>query len=429
MQVSIEEIGGLKRQVTVEYPAERVENEIESRLQSLAREARIDGFRPGKVPVKVVRERFGDRVRTEVLGDLMRAGVQEALTMHNLRPVVEPVLEPLPAETSDGFRFRATFDVLPQIEIRSVETIKVERPLVEVTEADVDTMLETLRSQRAQFTPAQRPAAKGDRILARYTGQIEGRPLENPPQEDVPIDLGASGMLPGFEDGLIGASAGDRRSLDLTLPEGHPEAGKSIHFDVEVRQVLDRQLPPLDAELVRAFGVPDGDLAVFRAEVRRNMQRELEQKVADRLKQQVMEGILELHPMDVPDSMVEREVRLIRSQLGASDQAAAIPDEFLAGQSRRRVVLGLVLTELVKVNGIRLNPERVRAAIERMAEAYENPQEVISWHYRNPEEMHRVETVVMEDEVVDWVMARANVSDRAMSFSELMKPGAGTNSA
>ena len=417
MRVSVEETGDLGRRMTVDVPHERIESEVENRLKTLAREARIDGFRPGKVPVKVVRERFGARVEEEVKAEVMRSSFQEAIAQEELHPAGEPVIETGVAE-GDRFRYAVTFDVYPDISIQPAENIKIVRPTVEIGEPDVDGMIETLRKQRTDWKEVGRAGATGDRTLVHFKGEVDGKEIPGNQDAGVPFILGAGEFLPGFDDGLIGASAGDKLELNLEFPADFADnsvAGKPVKFEVEVLSVSEAELPEVDAEFATSFGVTEGGLEAFRREIRNNMDRELYQAVRGRIKAQVMDALLGAHQIDVPSTLISQELQRLQQQ----------PDHQPSGnieqEAERRVKLGLILGEFVKVYTIQPDPDRLRQTVERLAESYENPQEVVAWYYSNREILAQVEMMVMEDQVVDWVVEHADVTDEPTSFSSMMQ--------
>jgi trigger factor len=429
MQVSVESGAGLERRMTVQLPGEKVDQEIERRLKKLAGTVRMDGFRPGKVPLRVVRQRFGGQVRQEVYGDLIRDSYATAVQQESLRPAGDPRIESLDDEAGDGLSYTAVFEVMPDIRVQDLKALSVKRPAVEVTDADVDKMLENLRRQRKAWEPVDRPAAEGDQLTISFKGYLEGDEFEGGSAEKVPLELGAGNMVPGFEQGLEGASAGEGRSLEVRFPDDYRAehlAGKDVRFDVEVHEVKEGRLPPVDEEFAKAFGVADGDVDALRRDVRANMERELKQTLRSVIKNRVMDALLEHIPLEVPGALVDREAAHLKEQAraemaGAGQRSAVdLPSEMFADQARRRVALGLIIAEIVRRNDIRVEADRVKAAVEEIADSYEDPQQVISWYYGNKEQLAAVENLALEDQVVEWVLAQGRVEDEPVSFDELM---------
>lgn len=413
----------------VELPSEQVAPEVERRLKDLARTVRMNGFRPGKVPVSVVRKRFGGQVRQEVYGELIRTSYGEAVEDQQLKPAGEPRIEAVDEDDRGGFAYTAVFEVMPEVQLGELTELGIRRPVVQVTDADLDAMIEKLRRQRITWEGVERPAQEGDQMTISFKGSIDGEPFAEGSGEQVPLVLGSGRMIEGFEQGLVGAAAGDTRGLDLAFPADYrvaKYAGKPVHFDVEVVEVKAGRLPDVDAEFAKVFGVENGDVDRLKADVRGNMERELRQKVRGLIKNHVMDALLRQTQVEVPNALADREAERLKEQARAEmagmgrTSTVDLPREMFADQARRRVALGLILGELVKTHGIKVDPQRVRTMIEEMAESYEQPQEVVDWYYRNKEQLAAVENVVLEDEVVDWVMGQARVEDEPSSFDAIM---------
>jgi len=424
MQVSVESGEGLQRRMTVGLESEQIDAEVERRLREFARSARMSGFRPGKVPVKILRQRYGGQMRKEVFGDLMKESFPEALAQEELQPVGAPQIEPEIDESAKRYAYTAVFEILPQIELSALEGKTLKRPVAEVTDADLDTMLTRLREQRKTWQRAERPARSGDRLRISFTGSVDGEPFEGGSGEDKEIELGLGRMIPGFEDGLLGAQAGDERRLDLQFPQQYPAEhlkGKPVVFDVRVSEVGEPVLPELDGDFAKEMGVADGDLDGFRSDVRRNMERELKERINARIKNQAMDLLLEMNKFDLPNVLVEQEIaglkRQTRQKLGGGN--IELPDDLFQQQARRRVALGLIFAEVVKTNSIQVDPERVREAVEDMASTYEHPQQVIDYYYSNKQHLASVESLTLESQVVDWVLDQVTVVDEPTTFDEL----------
>jgi trigger factor len=428
MQVSVESGEGLERRMTVGLPADSIGAEVDKRLQQLARTVRIRGFRPGKVPVKVLRQRYGGQLQQAVFGDLVKSSFAEAVDQEHLRPAGAPRIEPHINEAEGHYGYTAVFEVLPQVELGTLRGETIKQPVAEVTESDVDAMIERLRLQRRSWAPVERPAQEGDRLSIGYRGTADGEEFPGGKGEDVYVELGAGRMIPGFETGLIGVHAGEERQLDLTFPEDYRSEelkGKSVRFDVQVGAVEEPVLPEVDEEFARAFGIQDGDRARFRQDVRENMERELRQRIKSRIKEQAMNVLLAKNPIDLPTALVGQEIRVLKEEprQGGSGAIFELPDGLLVQLARRRVALRLVVGEVVRVNGIKVDPERVRAAVEDLAATYEDPREVVDFYYKDREHLASVESLALEDQVVDWVLSQVAVEDEPASFQQLTESG------
>jgi trigger factor len=429
MQVSVESGEGLERRMTVDLPPERFETEVANRLQQVARSARLPGFRPGKVPLKILRQRFGEQINQEVFGDLMQVTFSEAVGQQQLRPAGPPRVVPSIDHGGRRYGYTATFEVLPSITLAPLGDRVIKRPVVEVGDADLEAMLDRLRQQRKTWTKVERPAAQGDRVIASFAGTMDGEPVPSGSAQDRPIEIGAEHLIPGFEDGLIGISAGESRTLNLAFPDGYHAkhlAGKPVVFEVSVSAVEGPVVPALDAALARSYGVEDGDIERFRQDVRANMDRELRQRVQARIKNQVMDALILANPVEVPGVLVREEIAVLkgRTARNAGPTGMQLPDVLFEESARRRVALGLIIAEVVRTNGIAVDPERVRAAVEDMASTYESPKEVVDYYYASKENLANIETMVLEDQVVDWVLGHARVEDEPMSFQQLTEAGA-----
>ncbi len=436
MQISVESGEGLERRMTVELPAERVNQEVEKRLQRLAKSARIDGFRPGKVPLSVVRKRYAEQVRGEVFGELVQSSYFEALNSQKLLPAGTPSIEPVEKNPEEGFAYTAVFEVMPEITLNSMDGVAVDRPVVEVTEADVQAMIEKLRRQRVTWSRVDRASQEGDQVTINFKGSIDGEPFPGGTAEDVPLVLGSHSMIEGFEEGLVGAGAGEQRTLKLQFPADYRAeqlAGKETTFEVEVTAVAEPVLPEVDEVFIRAFGVSEGGVEAFQQEIRANMEREVEDKVRAVLKKQVMDALLEVNPIEVPKVMVRQEAEAMRDHskatLAQRGQAGnlELPLDLYEDQAKRRVSLGLIVSQVVRDNGIEVDHDRVRARVESSASGYEHPQEVIDYYYSDQQRLAGVQNLVLEEQVVDWVLEQVKVNDQATGFDELLNQPAASN--
>ncbi|ROR31994.1 trigger factor [Inmirania thermothiophila] len=423
MRVTVEVTEGLGRRMKVEVPAETIEQEVESRLRSLAGRVKVPGFRPGKVPFRVVQRQFGEEVRREVIGDVMARTYQEALIKESLRPAGGPTIEPGELEAGKPFQYTATFEVYPEIELADPAALEIERPTAEVTDADIDAMIERLRRQRTRWEAVAREAREGDRVTIDFHGTCEGEEFGGNRAEEVPVVIGAGSLIPGFEEQLVGAKAGEERVVEVTFPEDYRDrklAGRPARFEVRVRSVEEPVLPEVDAEFIRAYGIEDGDMERFRRELRANMERELADTLRAMTKRAVVEALLAANPVELPQALVKEEIDALRKQLGPGAEQA--PDALFEAEARRRVAAGLLLGEAMKKAGIELDEARVRAEIERRAAAYEDPEEVVRWYHANPQARAAVEHLVLEEQIIDWLLEQAKVTERAHSFDEIMNP-------
>lgn len=427
MQVSVETTSGLGRRMTVGVPAQNLASQIEKRLAEAQKTMRIDGFRPGKVPMREVKRRFGGAVRNEVLGEVMRESFFKAIEQEKIEPAGMPQFEPKTVEDGKDFEFTATFDVYPEISLAAFDSINVEKLSAEVGDADIDQMIDTLRKQRATWAEKDGAAADGDRVNIDYEGFKDGEAFAGGSAKGQNLVLGSGSMIPGFEDGLKGKKAGEETTLKLTFPEDyHAEdlKGAAVEFKVTVNKVEAQQLPEVDAGFMEAFGVKDGDADKFRAEVRKNMERELKNAVTAKVKEQVMDGLVSAHDFEVPHALVHGEILRMRQQMvqqfggGQQFDPSMLPEELFKDQAERSVRLGLVVREILEKNELKADADKVRARIEEIAEQYEEPQEVINYFYGNPQQLQQVEGAVLEEQVVELVLAGAKVSEKAVSYEE-----------
>lgn len=433
MQVTVEDVRGLERKLKVQIPEDRVKGEVTRRLNSMAGNARVPGFRPGKAPLKVLEKRYGEQVRSEVVGEMVQSSFYEAISQEKLRPAGTPTIDPLEAEPGQGINYTAIFDVYPDLEMPPVESIEIARPTAEVAETDVDKMVETLRRQRRKWKTVERAATPSDRVVIDFQGFIEGEPLENGSGTEVPIELDGARMIEGFEAGLSGMQAGEQKSLNLSFPDDYPAenlAGKPVEFQIKAHRVEEPVLPEVDENFAAEFGIKEGGIETLRDEIRKNMDRELSEALRAITKRNVMDALLQGQEITLPDSLINEEIqramqqrKLELSHSGVDPENAGLEPGMFEEQARTRVALGLLLAEIVKTNNIRPDPERVRRRIESIASTYEDPNEVISWYYGDKNRLSDIETTVLEDQVVDWILERANVREEPASFDEILNPG------
>ena len=427
MQVSLESVQGLEKRMTVEVPAEQVEQAVEQRIQRIARSVRLDGFRPGKAPLRVVRQRFGDQARREAYGELIETSFQQAATQEKLRVVAQPRIELKDVE-GGALGYVATFEVMPEVTLSDLSGAVIRRPTASVQESDVDVMIESLRRQRTSWVEVERTAREGDTVQISFKGTVDGEAFPGGSADHVPLTLGSGSMIPGFESGLVGMSKGEVRTLDLSFPADYRVAnlaGKPASFEVTVHRVNEPRLPDLDEAFVRSFGVADGTADSLRADVRANMERELEQRLEAALKERVMNLLMERNPLDVPAALVADEAQRLRNQAkgdltrAGHSSALELPLSLFEEQARRRVWLGLLVGEVIRSQGLKVDGERVRRKIDRLAESYEQPDDVVSWYYANHDALRPVENLVLEDQVADWVVTRLQVEDEPTTFAAM----------
>ncbi len=431
MQMNVEHLGALERRLNVSIPQEKIETEVESRLKQLARGAKLPGFRPGKVPFKIVMQQYGPQVRKEVIGDALKKNFSEAVRENNLRVAGYPHFEAKSLEESvSAIEFSATFEVYPDVALGDLNAVSVERPVVNVTPADVDKTVEVLRRQRVQFEPVERPAEVGDRISIDYHGTIDGVEFSGGKAENFALVLGEGRLLKDFEAPLAGMKPGESKTIEVTFPadyHGKEVAGKVAAFEVRLNGVESSRLPEIDPEFAKSLGVADGDIDTMRSEIQVNLEREASKRVNAKLKEQVMQALLDSTSIESPKALVQLELErltedahkeLMSRGLGAKNMP--LPQDLLKERAQRRVNLGLILGELVKAHNLHPKPEQVRAVVEDLAQSYEHPAEVVKWHYSAPERLGEVESAALEDNVVKWVLENVKVTDKAMSLDELM---------
>ncbi|EPS8494347.1 trigger factor [Yersinia enterocolitica] len=428
MQVSVETTQGLGRRVTITVAADSIEKAVKSELVKAAKNVRIDGFRKGHVPMNIVEQRYGASVRQDVLGDLMQRNFVDAIIKEKINPAGAPNYVPGQYKEGEDFTYSVEFEVYPEVELKDLESIEVEKPVVEVNDADVDTMLETLRKQQATWKETDAVATAEDRATLDFTGSIDGEVFEGGKATDFVLAMGQGRMIPGFEEGVIGHKAGEEFTIDVNFPEDyHAEnlKGKSAKFDIVLKKVEVRELPELTEEFIKRFGVADGSVAGLRAEVRKNMERELKGAVRNRVKTQAIDGLVSANEIDVPAALVEGEIDVLRRQAaqrfgGNEKQAAELPRELFEEQAKRRVVVGLLLGEVISQHELKADEDRVKALIEEMASAYEDPQEVIEFYSKNKELMNNMRNVALEEQAVETLLSKAKVTEKPTTFSELM---------
>jgi len=434
MQVSIETTSGLERRMTIEVPASVVDSAVNQRLKEAATSVKLDGFRKGKVPMSVVKGRFGKGIRQEVVGEVMSKSYYDAIGEQKIQPAGQPRIEPKTIEEGKNLEFIALFEVYPVVALTDFSKLKVEKLTSEVGPADIDKMIENLREQRQVFAPVKRVARNKDQLNIDFVGTIDGEAFEGGSAKNQKLILGSNSMIDGFEKGLIKAKTGGTVVLDLTFPENYQNkdlAGKAVKFDVTVNAVDGPELPELNDEFFAAFGIADGGVEAFKSEVQSNMQRELANATKAKLKTQIMEKVLEAHTVDLPSALVKGEVDALRQQAFQQFGAAAkdldpsmLPDDLFKEQAERRVSLGLVLGEVIKSKKLKVDQAKVKSTIEDIASTYETPEQVVQWYYGNKEQLAAVESSVLEDQAFEAIVADAKVTEKKVSYEEIIKADA-----
>lgn len=427
VEVSVETAPGLERRMTVRVPSATIEREIQTRLAKVGKTAKLKGFRPGKVPAKVIRQYYGDQVRDEVLTDVIRASYSRAIADHNLNPAGGPRIEPLNEEGGAHFAYRATFEVYPQIELAPLEGLAIDKAVVEIADADVDEMLEKLRVQRAEWRAVDRPAAAGDRVAADFRGTIGGEPFPGGEGKEVEIVIGSGQVLADFDAALVGLTVGATVNAPVAFPHDYQAeqlAGKTAEFQITAQRVEERVLPELDEAFAAAFGVAEGGIEGLRREVRTNMERELAERLKSAVKTQAFDALVRANPLAVPRALVGQEIGGLQAdamrQMGITDPEKAPPPERFAALAERRVTIGLLIQELTRRFEIKLDQARVEQRVGELAAPYEKPQEAAQYYRSNRGLMAQVEAAVLEDQIVDVLLANAAVSERAVGFREFM---------
>ena len=432
MQVSVETTKGLERRLTISVPAEKVDVEVKNRLRQVAKTQRINGFRPGKVPASVIQKRFGQSVRQEVAGEIMQRSFVDAIVAEKINPAGRPAFVAKSNEEGKALEFDATFEVYPEVELKDLEKIAVKRPTVEVTDTDLDEMFVTLQKQHQTWKENKRKTKKGDKLTLDFTGRIDGEEFEGGKADGFELELGAGRMIPGFESEITGMKAGEEKTIKVTFPaDYHAEnlKGKEAEFDIVVHKTEGAVLPKIDDDFAKLFGVEEGGVEALRTEVSKNMTRELTQAVKGKVKEQVIEGLLAGHEVGLPAALVAQEVEVLRKQAmqrfeGQMDpkNLPELPAEMFSEQAERRVKIGLLLGEVIKVNELKVDTAKVDELIASAASAYEDPQEVIQYYASNKELMQQMQNVALEEQAVELLVEKAKVTNKKASFSEIMNP-------
>ncbi|WP_425641162.1 trigger factor [Marinomonas gallaica] len=433
MQVSVETTSPIERVLTISVPAARIDEKVNAEVAKTAKTVRIDGFRKGKVPVSVVKKRYGQSIRMETLEQVMRDAYVEAIQAESINPAGMPAIEPKKIEEGSDLEFVAKVEVYPTVELADVSSIEVTRVVSDVTEADVDTMLETLRKQNAEWTAVDREAKDGDQVKIDFVGFLGEEAFEGGAAEGHQIVLGSNSMIPGFEEGIVGMKAGEERTISVTFPEEYQAehlAGKEATFKITAHEVAEQVLPELNDEFATKFGLENSDLAGLRAEVQKNMERELSQAVKGKLKNSLFDQLVALNPIEVPSSLVDQEVDGLRQQAARQFgnmegfDPSQLPAELFSEEATKRAKLGLLISEVIQKNELTVEDDRVRAFLEDMAQAYQEPQQVVEFYLNNKEQLAQVQSAVLEEQVVDKLLESAKITEVTLSYEDAIKPEA-----
>lgn len=430
MQVSVETTDGLERKMTVAIEEERISTVVDGRLQDMTKTVKVKGFRTGKVPLKIVKQQYEQQVRQEVVGDVLQSTLYEAIGQEKLNPAGQPRIDSLKSDPGQGMEYTALFEIYPEVKLGDLSKETVEKPVAEITDADVDEMLETVRGQHKEWVSVDRAAKDGDQLNINFKGMIDGEVFPGGEATDMPIELGSGRMIKGFEEGLIGAKAGDDVTLNVTFPDDYHAkelAGKPAQFDTHINKVEEAKLPELDDEFAKKLGIKDASLENMHKEIKASMQLELDNRLNTKMKSAVMDALINAHDFDVPKPLIEDESEAIKKnmlenlkQQGMQDQGMQVEASMFADQAIRRVKLGLIMSEIVKSEKIEADEDRVKKKIEEIAAPYEQPQQVVDWYNGDQQRLAEVRALVTEEQIVDWAMEKAKVVDKKVTFKEIM---------
>ncbi len=432
MQVSIEATSGLERKITVSLPEDKITDAVSNKLKELSRTTKIKGFRPGKVPMGIVQKKFGSQVRYEVVADLVQSSFYEAISKEKVRPAGNPNITEHNDKPGEGVEYTAIFEVYPEVSPVSLKGVKIEKTMVDISDENIDEMIETIRKQNHTWATVEQAAQSKDQVTIDFEGSIDGEAFDGGTGQAMPVEIGSNRMIAGFEDGLIGLKAGDDKVLNLTFPENYHAkdlANKAVEFKIKVVSVAQSELPAVDAEFAKKLGVADGNLDTMRVDVKDNMQLELDKKIHSEVKNNVMDKIYELNKLELPKALVDTEAQALVQQMqsnltqqGMNANDMKLDPTMFTEQAQRRVALGLILSEIVKKNSLKADGNAVKDAVNKIAEPYDHPDEVVKWYYSDKSRLAEVESLVLEDKVVDWVLDTADVTETTKSFKDVMQP-------
>ena len=431
MQVSIESSTGLERQLKISVPADKVDQEVMARLQKATKTVAMKGFRKGKVPLKVVKQHYGRGVRQEVIGEMVNSSFYDAIQQENLNPVGQPKIDDIADKEGQDVEFLAVFEVFPEVSLKDFSKIKVTRPVAEVGDKDVKKMIEQLRNQQAKFNKSKKKAASGDQVNIDYVGTRDGEAFDGGSADGQDLILGSNSMIPGFEKGLEGLTGGEETILNLTFPDDYQSEdlqGASVEFAVKINQVSAKKLPKMDDEFFKLFGVEEGGEEKFREEVQGNMERELRNATRTKIKNRLMNELFDQNPVELPSALIDNEIAQLKRQMvqqfggGQDIDLDMLPNEMFQDKAERRAALGVIVSEIVKVEGLVPDEEQVRERVDEIASTYEQPKEVIDYYYSKPEMLSSVEALVLEDQVTELVLSKAKVKDKKEPYEAVIKP-------
>ncbi|XKM13871.1 trigger factor [Orbaceae bacterium ac157xtp] len=428
MQVSVETTQGLGRRLSIVIKSEDIKAAIDKELKNTAKKVRIDGFRKGKVPVKLVEQRYGASILQDALSELMQKHFIDAIIKEKINPAGAPKYIPTEYKDNEDYQYSVEFEVYPEIEIKNLDQIEVEKPVAEVQDADIDVMVETLRKQQGKWKQADEKAQDQNRVILDFVGTVDGEEFEGGKANDFALVLGQGRMIPGFEDAILGHKAGDQFDIDVTFPEDyHVEnlKGKPAKFATTLKKVEVLELPELTSEIIKRFGVPEGTIEALRAEVSKNMQRELKATIRNKIKTQVIDGLVKTNEIEVPAALTDRECEVLRDQAisrfgGNTNQKIELPKEIFAEEAKRRVAIGLLFSEIIESNKLTADEAKVKELIDEIATAYDEPKEVAEFYSKDKKALENIKAVALEDQVVDLILSKAKVTEKTYSFSELM---------
>lgn len=432
MQVSVETTNGLERKITVAIEEERISDVVDGRLQDMTKTVKVKGFRQGKVPLKIVKQQYEQQVRQEVVGDVLQSTLYEAIGQEKLNPAGQPRIDSLKSDPGQGMEYTALFEIYPEVKLGDLSKETVEKPVAEISDKDIEEMLDTVRGQHKEWESVDRAAKEGDQLNINFKGMIDGELFPGGEANDMPIELGSGRMIKGFEEGLIGAKAGDDVNLSVTFPDDYHAkelAGKPAQFETHVNKVEEAKLPEINDDFAKKLGIKDASVENMHKEIKGSMQQELDSRLNTQLKSSVMDALVNAHDFDVPKPLIEDESEAIKKnmlenlkQQGMQDQGMQIDASMFADQAIRRVKLGLIMNEIVKSEDIKPDEERVKKKVEEIAAPYEQPQQVIEWYMGDKQRLAEVQALVTEEQIVDWAMEKAKVVDKSMTFKDIMSP-------